>query len=154
MTQATGLIVVGVDGSDHSVAALEWAIDEARRRGSKVEVLHSWQYLPVVAEPMAGAPPIPFEELAQNAQRIADDAIAKATGGADPGVALEVKLIEGPPAAALLDAAKRADLLVVGSRGRGGFKGLLLGSVSQQLTHHAHCPVVILPKGVGDHEQP
>lgn len=146
MTQSGGRIVVGVDGSDYAEAALDWALDEARRRGAKLQVVHSWQYLPVVAEPMAGAPPIPFEELAANAQQVVDEAVAKATGGKDAGVDIEVTIVEGPPAAALLDCAKDADLLVVGSRGRGGFKGLLLGSVSQQISHHAHCPVVILPK--------
>lgn len=144
-------IVVGVDGSDFAVGALAWALDEARLRHATLTVVHAWQYLPLVAEPLAAIPPIPFTELEDNAKQIVADTIEKAAGGQEPGVPLDIRVVEGPPAPALLDAAEGATMMVVGSRGRGGFAGLLLGSVSQQVTHHAPCPVVILPRSAQEH---
>lgn len=142
-----GVIVVGVDGSDFADAALAWALEEAALRRATVRVVHAWQYLPMVAEPMAALPSTPFEELASAAATVADETMARVTGGIEPTVPVEVRVVEGPAGTALLDAAADAELIVVGSRGRGGFAGLLLGSVSQQVTHHAHCPVVVLPRG-------
>ncbi len=151
-TQTTSdRIVVGVDGSDFAVGALAWALDEARLRNATLTIVHAWQYLPMVAEPLAAVPPIPFAELEDNAKRIVAETIEKATDGQEPGVVLDIRVVEGPPAPALLGAAEGATLLVVGSRGRGGFAGLLLGSVSQQITHHAPCPVVILPRSAQEH---
>lgn len=137
-------IVVGVDGSDHAARALRWALDEAVIRGATVQAVHAWQY------PDAGVTgfPVPegaMEGIAQSAQEILDHAI---DGQMADGVDVERCLVLGPAAHALLDAAKGADLLVIGSRGRGGFAGLLLGSVSQQCAHHAPCPVVIVPGAV------
>lgn len=142
------VIVVGIDGSEHADAALAWALEEAALRGATVRVVHAWQYLPVTAEPMAALPAPPTDELSAAARQTVTDALARVSGGSDPGVPVELGVVEGAPAAALLDASEDATLVVVGSRGRGGFTGLLLGSVSQQVTHHARCPVVVLPKGV------
>lgn len=142
------VIVVGVDGSGHADAALAWAIEEARLRQATLRVVHAWQYLPMVAEPMAALPSTPYQELADSAKLVVSEAIERVTGAAEPGVPLDVRIVEGAAGAALLDNAADATLIVVGSRGRGGFTGLLLGSVGQQITHHAHCPVVVLPKGV------
>lgn len=142
------VIVVGVDGSGHADAALAWAIEEAKLRNATLRVVHAWQYLPMVAEPMAALPSTPFQELADTAKLVISETIERVTGGVEPGVPLDVRIVEGAPGPAVLDAATDATLIVVGSRGRGGFAGLLLGSVSQQVTHHAHCPVVVLPKGV------
>ncbi|MGD9750518.1 MAG: universal stress protein [Acidimicrobiia bacterium] len=142
------VIVVGVDGSGHADAALAWAIEEARVRGATLRVVHAWQYLPMVAEPMAALPSTPYQELADSAKLVVTEALDRVTGGGEPGVPLDVRIVEGAAGSALMDNADDATLIVVGSRGRGGFKGLLLGSVSQQITHHAHCPVVVLPKGV------
>lgn len=139
-----GRIVIGVDGSDGSVAALRWAVVEANLRGAAVEVLHSWHYPYVGDHPLFVAYGVTHEALVEAAQAVLDRTLA-AIGTLPPGVRVEPILIQGGAATALLDAAQGADLLVVGSRGHGGFAGLLLGSVSQQCAHHAHCPVVIVP---------
>jgi nucleotide-binding universal stress UspA family protein len=144
------VIVVGVDGSGHADAALAWAIEEARLRNATLRIVHAWQYLPMVAEPMAAVPATPYEDLSDAAQRVVTETVERVTGGVEAGVPMDVRIVEGAAGAAVLDAAEDATMIVVGSRGRGGFTGLLLGSVSQQITHHAHCPVVVLPKGV-DH---
>jgi nucleotide-binding universal stress UspA family protein len=134
------LIVVGVDGSDQSSAALTWAAEEARLRGGTLKVVHAWN-VPTVE--YASYIPTAFADLG-NAASIELDAQIAEVLGPDPDVPLEREVREGPPAQAILDAAKDASLLVVGSRGRGGFAGLLLGSVSTQVTHHAHCPVTVV----------
>jgi len=145
----TPVVVVGVDGSGHADAALAFALDEARLRHGMLRVVHAWQYLPMVAEPMAALPATPFDELAAAARAVVDEAMVRVAGPGAVDVPVEVRIVEGPAGTALLDASAGADLLVVGSRGRGGFAGLLLGSVSQQVTHHAHCPVVVLPRPRG-----
>lgn len=134
-------IVVGVDGSQPSGEALRWAIDEARRRGAAVEAVHAWHQPFVAGYSTEGALDLgPYEDEA----RTLLDAAVEALG--DTGaVPVDRKTVCGGAAGALVEAAKGADLLVVGSRGRGGFSGLLLGSVSQQVVHHAPCPVVIIP---------
>ena len=138
-------IVVGVDGSPESHAALAWALEEARLRGEPVHAVHAW-LMPIAFA--GGAPPFVLpeahHELRQEGQRVLDEALAEVAGGADPGVPVERSVVEGPAAQVLLRAAAGADLLVLGSRGRGGFAGLLLGSVSQQCAHHATCQVVIV----------
>lgn len=141
---ATGtfLIVVGVDGSEQSLAALHWAVDEARMRRGKVRAVTAWHYPPV---------PSTVEDRGSNdsfhaAERVQADAL-KAVAAED--VDITGMLVRGSPATALLDAAKDADLLVVGSRGRGGFSGLLLGSTSSQVAHHAPCPVLVVRPGSG-----
>jgi nucleotide-binding universal stress UspA family protein len=139
----TPRIVVGVDGSRHAELALRWALDEARRRGARLQVVHSWQY-PVVPVTGFSAPVIEIEGIEEAARATLDGCVdAEDTSG----IEVERILVMGPPAHGLLEAAAGADLLVVGSRGRGGFKGLLLGSVSQQCATHASCPVVIVPAG-------
>lgn len=137
------LIVVGIDGSDESKRALHWALEEARLRGSRLLAVHAWTYQ-LTAGPgyMPAADPDIRQSVQQEALQVLDDALAEV---GTVGVEVERKAIEGPPSATLVTAAEGADLLVVGSRGRGGFTGLLLGSVSQQCAHHAPCPVVIVP---------
>lgn len=133
-------IVVGIDGSPGSQAALAWAVDEARLRGATLEPIRVWSWpIPYVGPGMAGLDPKLLEE---GEQAILDEALDAADTS---GVEVEPVLVEGPAAQRLLEQAKGADLLVVGSRGRGGFKGLLLGSVSQQVVHHARGPVVVIP---------
>jgi nucleotide-binding universal stress UspA family protein len=137
---AMARIVVGVDGSDLARAALRFAVDEARLRGATLEVVTAW-YEPYVAPTMAtvAVDPTLLEEGA-------DKTLDAAVDGIDTsGVEIRRSIRRGRPAEALLEAARDADLLVVGSRGRGGFTGLLLGSVSQQVVHHATCPVVVVP---------
>ena len=137
-------IVVGIDGSDHSKRALQWALDEARLRKASLSVVYAWM-LPVYATGYGFAPgalidPASMSEAA-NAQldRTVDEVV-----GDTKDVPVERKAIEGMPSQILVEEAEGADLLVVGSRGHGGFAGLLLGSVSQQCAHHATCPVVII----------
>jgi nucleotide-binding universal stress UspA family protein len=146
-----GKIVVGVDGSPGSVAALAWAVAEGRLRGASVHAVHAWE-LPLapgeagsyvaVGEPSSEHD---LEAVGRTLEATADEALRESVRGVDTtGVELRSESVEGRPADALLGAAEDADLLVVGSRGRGGFKGLVLGSVSQRVAHHARCPVVIV----------
>lgn len=139
-----GLIVVGVDGSDRSATAFRWALEEARLRHATLDAVHGWVYPYVgdIAGLAEGA--IGEEELEQRARAVLDQSV-EAAGALPAGVRVNRVLVHGEAASVLLEAADGAELLVVGSRGRGGFAGLLLGSVSQQCAHHARCPVVIVP---------
>jgi len=133
-----GNVAVGIDGSDGSLHALRWALQEARLRGARLRAVLAWSYLD---QPPDGFDPAYSED---DARRQLDQALVAGAVDAD-GVEIERVVVCGLPSRALLDAARDADLLVVGSRGLGGFKGLLLGSVSQQVTQHAQCPVVVVP---------
>ena len=134
-----GRIVVGVDGSVHSHRALAFAAEEAKLRGATLHVIHSWTFPP----PVPGTDGLPHADLQASAELVLDEAIA--TLGANLGIEVQREIANELPAQALITASQGADMLVVGSRGRGGFKGLLLGSVSQQCAHHARCPIVIVP---------
>lgn len=134
-------IVVGVDGSQAAREALRWAVDEARRRNATVEAVYAW-HQPFMAGYMLEGE-LDLGHYEEEAQEILDRAVDALKDSGD--VTIERKLVAGSAAGALVDEAKGAALLVVGSRGRGGFAGLLLGSVSQQTAHHAPCPVVIIP---------
>jgi nucleotide-binding universal stress UspA family protein len=138
-------IVVGVDGSESARDALRFALEEARLRGASVRAVAAW-HVPVTAYGDAFVPPNHelLSELEPQARRELERALADA-GEQAAGVEVEPVVREGAPARVLLEEADKADLLVVGSRGLGGFRGLLLGSVSQQCSHHAPCPVVIVP---------
>jgi nucleotide-binding universal stress UspA family protein len=141
--ETTGRIVVGVDGSQVSQRALQWAVDEARRWQASLEVVHVW-HMPYVGEfPYVGARFNPAT-LEETAQRVLDEMVVRVdtTGLPRP---VDRILVCGGAASVLLESAKGADLVVVGSRGLGGFAGLLLGSVSHHVAHHATCPVVIVP---------
>jgi nucleotide-binding universal stress UspA family protein len=138
-------IVVGIDGSDASKEALRWAIEEARVHGAKVTALYAWALPPPVPE-VAPMPTIDFvdfgAELRDGAEKLVAGMVDEIVGG-DTSVTVEPVAVEGSPAEALIDAARNADLVVVGSRGHGGFTALLLGSVSNKVVQHAPCPVVI-----------
>ena len=159
MSRLPGSIVVGVDGSPGSLAALRFALVEARLRGASVAIVHAWLVPLVNGLPgpvLAGVPVeygMPIDELREavreSAEQSLGDALRELAEEAE-GVEVEWQAVEGPPAKTLFEAAAGADLLVVGSRGHGGFKGLLLGSVSQQCAHHAPCPVVIVPSRDGE----
>lgn len=140
-------IVVGIDGSEHSRRALEWAVREAALRRAPLTVLTVHQ---AVAD-YWGAASFPEDAaLAKQALEAAEaetDRALKAIGEAPKPSAVTVKATTGLPAEELLHAADGADILVVGSRGAGGFRRLLMGSVSTQVTHHARCPVVVIPAG-------
>ncbi|WP_160666182.1 universal stress protein [Pseudarthrobacter sp. ATCC 49987] len=134
-------IVVGVDGSDSSLAALDWALEEARLRSGEVYVVTAWHY-PVIGDAAGRAED--HESFGDNARSVHADALQRSSAARVP-VTGEVR--EGHPAEVLLKAAAGADLLVVGSRGHGGFAGMLLGSVSSHAVHHAHCPVLVVRSG-------
>lgn len=139
----TGRIVVGVDGSDHARRALAYALEESRRRDATVEAVfayHAPMYYPGLEVGVA-PPPLPKEKLEAEAMKT----LLEALNWVPDDVPVDPVVAEGPPGRVLLDAAADADLLVVGSRGRGGFAGLLLGSTSHQVVSHAHCPVVVVP---------
>jgi len=138
-------IVVGVDGSESARAALRFALEEARLRGGGARVVAAW-HVPTAVYSGTLMPPDAslIEELEVDARQAAERAVEDA-GDAARGVEVEIVAREGEAAHVLLEEAASADLLVLGSRGLGGFRGLLLGSVSQQCAHHAPCPVVIVP---------
>jgi nucleotide-binding universal stress UspA family protein len=137
-------IVVGIDGSNDANLALTWAANEAVLRGAELWVVHVWT-LPHLASPSPLPPMVSEEEGEGHARALLDATIEGVLLGLErrPDV-VEAILVQGHAVAALTDVAKGADLLVVGSRGRGGFHGLQLGSISQQLAHHAPCPLVIV----------
>ena len=137
----TNRIVVGVDGSDGGADALRFALDEARTRGAQLEAVLAWGLLdqPGVPEEREFDPA--FNEDRAKA-RLAE-VVVQAVGN-EPGVDISLRAMCDLPVRALLERSTGADLLVVGSRGLGGFRGLLLGSVSQQIAHHATCPIVIV----------
>jgi len=137
-------IVVGVDGSSGSKEALRWAVGQAELTGAVVEAVIAWQF-PAVASgygwiPMPVADDLDCEGIAA---KVLGDTVADC---ADPAGQVQIitSVLHGNAAEVLLDRARGADLLVVGSRGHGGFVGALLGSVSQHCAHHATCPLVII----------
>jgi len=132
-------IIVGVDGSENSNRALNWALDEAEHHGMTLVLVHGVELGLSVAEPYGGG--YVLEQLQESGRLALDEAEQRA---AERGVKVERRLETGSAAYALIEASKGAAMLVVGSRGHGGFAGLLLGSVSAACVHHAHCPVVVI----------
>jgi nucleotide-binding universal stress UspA family protein len=134
-------IVAGIDGSDGSLEALRWAAKEAGLRGADLLVVLAWQ-LPT-AGPYLPAVPLDVADWENGCREALRQAMNTVFGETWPaGVSAELR--EGPAARVLVDAGKDADLLVVGSRGHGGFVGALLGSVSSAVVHHAPCPVLVV----------
>jgi len=139
-------VVIGVDRSEGALNALRFACEEARLRGATLSIVHSWD---LSAGVTAGAPFVigPMPELQQGLEDEANAVIGdllQEVGADAEGLTIEQHVVLGGAAHVLLEEAAGADLLVVGSRGRGGFAGLLLGSVSQQCVHHAPCPVAVV----------
>ena len=134
-------IVVGIDGSEHAEAALELAAEEASLRDARLAIVSAWEF-PAGLTPGV-YPPEVLDGPRADASNLVRSAVAR-VAELQPRVACEGKVIEGQPAAVLLKEAEHAYMIVVGSRGRGGFSSLLLGSVSQQVVHHAPCPVVVV----------
>ena len=141
-------IVVGVDGSEESRAALDWAVEEGRLRQAPVLAIHAWE-VPMVPAPTGLVPPSvevvgDLTELREDAASLVETMVREiAADAAD--VEIRPLTVEDKPVRALLDAAERNDaqMIVVGSRGHGGFVSLLIGSTSDQVARHATCPVVI-----------
>jgi len=140
-------IVVGIDGSTDAQRALDWAVDEARRRGAVLDVVHAWQF-PSWGPPPHGAPAMAYSNIARYerlAQAVLDGAVER-TEVARLVRPPERILVCGGAARAILETAKGADLVVVGAHGLGGCARLLMGSVSNQVAIHAPCPVVVVPR--------
>jgi nucleotide-binding universal stress UspA family protein len=137
-------IVVGVDGSPSSRAALRWAVRQAVLTGGTVDAVMAW-HVPMVLRTSAWAPIYVDEmtELEQDARKALGAVISDEVEQAD-GQRVAARVVNGHPADVLLDAAADADLLVIGSRGHGSVADALLGSVGQYCVHHAHCPVLIM----------
>lgn len=142
-TASVDRIVAAVDGSDTAQRALGWALAEGRARKAAVEVVHVWQ-VPYVAYYPEGAGLFNRAIYEEASRQVLDDTLAAVDTDGLPEPVKRTSLCGGA-AAGILDAARDADLLVLGSRGLGGVKGMLLGSVTMQATHHARCPVVVVP---------
>lgn len=138
-----GRIVVGVDGSAHSRRAVHYAFEQARQRDAIVEVVHAYR-LPDYWPPPGYSGSIPGFTHGE-AEHEAYQVIDRTIGQVPSDVQIQRIATHGLPADTLLRIARGADLLVVGSRGRGGFRGLLLGSTSHQVISHAPCPVTVIP---------
>jgi nucleotide-binding universal stress UspA family protein len=160
------VVVVGIDGSEGSSKALAWAAQEARMRGAVPRVVHAWRFPSLSdaaylqaktrAEPSGLSPSdeTAYDEFRSEVISMSGDEPGEAEAsvasqiaavlGPYPDVPLEREVKQGRATQVILEAAEGADLVVVGSRGRDGFAGLLLGSVSSQVAHHAHCPVTLV----------
>jgi len=138
-------IIVGVDGSDSSRAALRWAYDEAAHHGASLNAVTVWHGPPLPMSPPYGQlPPEGYEsQPARDAADVLERLIADLEDRKPP-VDVRASINHGNPAKVLIELSGGADLMVVGSRGHGGFAGMLLGSVSQHLVAHAACPVVVV----------
>jgi nucleotide-binding universal stress UspA family protein len=139
-------IIVGIDGSDGAHRALEWAMKEAAAHHAALTVVtvHA-----VAASAWTGNPVIlpPDEPAVEKVRHAAEESVAKAAAqlGESQPLSVTVRAVNGVPAQELIEASRDADLVVVGSRGAGGFVRLMMGSVSDQVVHHAYCPVVVVP---------
>jgi nucleotide-binding universal stress UspA family protein len=138
--EQSGRIVVGIDGSGTADGALRWAIDEARRRSATLDVVHVWL-------PALGLTPLGRERLEESLGKDSDRLIADALARQDAsGVRINPVSLRSATVAGMVDTAGGADLLAVGTHGRGTFKRTVIGSVATQLSHHAPCPLVVVPQ--------
>jgi nucleotide-binding universal stress UspA family protein len=146
----TGRVVVGIDASETARHALEWAVAEAAARGAELEVVHGWQAPYLGGYPYAmPLDPAPYEEAAI---ATVDHALGEVDVAALASPPIRT-IAAGGARSGLLDASRRADLIVVGARGIGGFRGMLLGSISHAVARHAECPVVVVPAAPSDLER-
>jgi nucleotide-binding universal stress UspA family protein len=136
-------IVVGVDGSPSSQAAVEFGAREAAAHGATLRIVTAWE-VPATVLSSSGATPEIYLSFEDEARRIVSDAAARVKE-LEPTVSLEERVVEGHAGNALIDEAQSADLVVIGRRGHGALAELLLGSTSHQVVDHAKCPVVIVP---------
>jgi nucleotide-binding universal stress UspA family protein len=138
-------IVVGIDGSAESQAALEWAVHEAERSSAEIDAVLAYDsglaWIDVGSEYQA----VIVEQSAKQAQEDLHRTLEAVPSVRKSAVTVHPLVVEGPPARVLVELGRNADLLVVGTRGRGGFAGLLLGSVSQRCAERSPCPVVVVP---------
>ena len=142
---SNGEIVVGVDDSPGARRAVAWAAVEAARRGTRLVVVHAFATPAPLAPPEVLTVPIEPAPFRAEAVVLLERVVGEALVGVPSVPDMELVVVDEPAAGALLERAEHADLIVVGGRGRGGFMGLLLGSVSHQVLHHAPCAVVVVP---------
>jgi nucleotide-binding universal stress UspA family protein len=133
-------VVVGVDGSEGARAALQWAVAEADQWGVPLVAVWAWEFSPLI---VATDAPVKLQELGAAVEEQLREVLEEELGETR-AAAVEMRPVEDAPVRALIDAAEPGDLLVVGSRGYGGIKGALLGSVSRQVVQHAGCPVTVV----------
>ena len=149
-----GIVVVGVDGSAGAADALGWALEEARMRGARLRAVHAWRFgfagvavgdgfLGGTSDSLAAFGNVDVSDLRRAAERLLEEATSELMANTDD-VEIERVVVEGSASRVLVEAVSAEDLLVVGSRGHGGFASLLLGSVSHQCVLHAPCPVVVV----------
>ncbi|MEU0680195.1 MULTISPECIES: universal stress protein [Streptomyces] len=136
VTQQPAYFVVGVDGSPHAAAAVDVAFEEAALRGAHLRALYVWH------PPLLGV--LDEDAAVRECRRVLSETVAGRTA-TYPDVELHHEVVRGHPVQVLAEASEHALGLVVGTRGRGGFTGMLLGSVSQGVLHHAGCPVITVP---------
>lgn len=134
-------VIVGFDGSDCAANALRWGLAESRRWEVPLIIVRTWEFTPLLA---ATGAPTDLDVLAERVAGHARGEVVEVLGFEPDDAAVRLEVVEGPPARVLTEAAAPGDLLVLGSRGLGGFKELMLGSVSRQVSLHARCPVVII----------
>lgn len=145
----SGVLVVGIDGSENAAAALEWSLTEASHRGDALRLVYCLP-VPMPAASFAGtmADPVPMRDVAEGVLAAA----AEKARGTDPHLSVETQLVLGQPAAGLVDASKDASLLVVGARGLDAFGSMFMGSVSMRVAAHAECPTVVIPANGHRHD--
>jgi len=144
------MIVVGVDGSPSSSDALRWAVEEASIRNTAVQAVYAWQMPFVTGWDYIPPDLLDKDEIDRRANQVVGAAVDE-VARERPEVEVESRAVQGSAAETLVEASRNADMLVLGSRGHGGFSGLLLGSVGQQCVHHASCPVVIVRPASAEH---
>jgi nucleotide-binding universal stress UspA family protein len=139
-------ILVGHDGSDDASVALQWAARTAERLGVPLHVMRAWSITTAPTPPtMTGGYVPPLEDFEAAVLAALEQDLAGL--GAPEGVEMHLHVVRGPATATLLHTAAHAEMLVVGRRGGGGFRGLLFGSTADQVVRHAPCPVVVVPSG-------
>jgi nucleotide-binding universal stress UspA family protein len=140
--EARQVVVVGVDGSDASVAALSWAGGYAAATGATLQPLHIWHYPGSAGLPPGVTPPQVSDKVKADQRQELGEAIDKAH--LDPAANVEPRLAYGHPAEVLIDESQTASLIVIGHRGHGGFSKMLTGSITIHCVNHAACPVVVV----------
>lgn len=143
---STKPVIVGIDGAEDSVRALRWASNYARTVGAPLHVLSAFE-IPTQFGPYGMAGWENPEDLEKRAHGVLSDTVRSTL---DEDVPVVEHVVRSHPAHALVEMSEQAQLIVMGSRGRGGFTGLLLGSVSQYVVAHARCPVVVMPHNAPD----
>lgn len=135
-------IVVGTDGSPTSIAALEWAVHQAELTGAALEIIMTWEWPFSYGWSAVPENYMPADECENLLAKVIEP-----IRQTHPNLSIQSTVVEGHPAPLLVEASRGADLLVLGSRGRGEFVGMLLGSVSEHCVSNAHCPVLVVRDG-------